>query len=83
MPSITRKTRMPTLLESDNLDTMPPSSLKKRGGQRQLKIAVGVEQGAGGDAHQQRGVDLFGVQGQHDGHHRGNRDSAELYTAQV
>ena len=30
MPSITRKIRMPTLLLSDNLATMPPSSLKNR-----------------------------------------------------
>ena len=30
MPSMTRKTRIPTLLLSDSLDTMPPSSLKNR-----------------------------------------------------
>ena len=47
--------------------------VEEEGGQRQLKIAVGVEQCAGGDAHQQRGVDLFGVQGQHDGYHRGQQ----------
>ena len=30
MPSITRKTRMPTLLESASFATIPPSSLKNR-----------------------------------------------------
>ena len=47
--------------------------VEEEGGQRQLKVAVGVEQCAGGDAYQQRGIDLFGVQGQHDGHHRGKQ----------
>ena len=47
--------------------------VEEEGGQRKLKVAVGVEQRTGGDAHQQRGVDLLGVQGQNDGHHRGQQ----------
>ena len=44
--------------------------VEEQGGDRQLQVAVGKEQRAGGNAHQQGGVDLLGVQGQHNGHHR-------------
>ena len=44
--------------------------IEEQGGQGQLQVAVGVKQGTGGNTHQQGSVDLLGVQGQHDGHHR-------------
>ena len=44
--------------------------VEEQGVQRQLKVAVGIQQRTGGNAHQQRGVHLLGVQCQHDGNDR-------------
>ena len=44
--------------------------VEEQGVQGQFQVAVGKEQRTRRDAHQQRGVDLLGVQCQHDGHHR-------------
>ena len=57
--------------------------VEEQGVQRQLKVAVGIQQRAGGNAHQQRGVHLLGVQRQHDGDDRRQQGKKVLYTAQV
>ena len=44
--------------------------VEEQGVQRQFKVAVGIQQRTGSNAHQQRGVHLLGVQRQHDGNDR-------------
>ena len=61
-----------------------PLGVEEQGVYRQLQVAVGVQQCAGCNAHQQRGVDLFGDQRQYDGDHRGQQaEHCAVYSAGI